>query len=131
MGQPAAKLGDKVIGTDTHIVLVPSASGTTPVATPFPFNGTLTSGCSPNVMIGGKPAAVVGSITINSPAHLPQTGTFANPPTNQGTVQVGSPTVLINNKPAARNGDKALTCNDPVPLPVGTVQAAGTVLIGP
>jgi hypothetical protein len=27
-------------------------------------------------------------------------------------------------------GDTALTCNDPVPLPVGTVIAAGTVLIG-
>jgi uncharacterized Zn-binding protein involved in type VI secretion len=38
--------------------------------------------------------------------------------------------VLINKKPAARAGDKAQTCNDPVPLPVGTVVATGTVLIG-
>ncbi len=37
---------------------------------------------------------------------------------------------LINGKQAARNGDTATTCNDPVDLPVGTVVAAGTVLIG-
>jgi len=37
---------------------------------------------------------------------------------------------MINGKPAARNGDRAQTCNDPVDLPVGTVVAVGTVLIG-
>jgi uncharacterized Zn-binding protein involved in type VI secretion len=37
---------------------------------------------------------------------------------------------LINGKPAARNGDPAMTCNDPADLPVGSVVAAGTVLIG-
>jgi uncharacterized Zn-binding protein involved in type VI secretion len=38
---------------------------------------------------------------------------------------------LINGKPVARNGDTALTCNDPADLPAGTVVAVGTVLIGP
>jgi uncharacterized Zn-binding protein involved in type VI secretion len=38
--------------------------------------------------------------------------------------------VFINGKPAARNGDKAITCNDPADLPVGTVVAASTVMIG-
>jgi uncharacterized Zn-binding protein involved in type VI secretion len=33
-------------------------------------------------------------------------------------------------KPAARTGDKALTCNDPADQPAGTVVAAGTVMIG-
>jgi uncharacterized Zn-binding protein involved in type VI secretion len=37
---------------------------------------------------------------------------------------------MINKKPAARSGDTATTCNDPAPLPAGTVQAVGTVLIG-
>jgi uncharacterized Zn-binding protein involved in type VI secretion len=37
---------------------------------------------------------------------------------------------LINGKPAARNGDTAMTCNDPADLPVGSVVALGTVLIG-
>ncbi len=36
----------------------------------------------------------------------------------------------INGKQAARNGDTANTCNDPADMPVGTVIAVGTVLIG-
>ncbi len=44
--------------------------------------------------------------------------------------KVGSGTVLVNNKAYARDGDAAETCNDPVDLPVGAVQAAGTVLVG-
>lgn len=133
-GKAAAKMGDKVTGNDTHIVNVPSATGVTPVATPLPFSGTLTGACSPNVMIDGKPAAVVGSTATNAPPHIPPVppgGMFANPPTNQGVVQLGSPTVLINNKPAARNGDRVMTCNDPVPAPTGTILATGTVMIGP
>ncbi|WP_395475366.1 PAAR domain-containing protein [Saccharopolyspora spinosa] len=43
---------------------------------------------------------------------------------------VGSLTVRINGKPAARAGDPVLTCNDPVDLPVGRVLAVGTVRIG-
>jgi uncharacterized Zn-binding protein involved in type VI secretion len=31
---------------------------------------------------------------------------------------------------AARNGDVAETCNDPVDLPAGQIIAVGTVLIG-
>jgi uncharacterized Zn-binding protein involved in type VI secretion len=31
---------------------------------------------------------------------------------------------------AARNGDKATTCNDPADLPTGTIIAVGTVFIG-
>lgn len=33
MGQPAAKMGDKVVGMDIHIVMIPSPGG--PVPTPF------------------------------------------------------------------------------------------------
>ncbi|HSV65913.1 MAG TPA: PAAR domain-containing protein [Mycobacteriales bacterium] len=127
---PAAKMGDKVIGTDTHIIMVPTPGGPVPTPTPMPFNGTITSGCSTNVLIGGQPAAVVGSIAMNTPPHIPAGGPFQVPPTNQGTIIKGSATVLINNKPAARMGDTANTCNDPAPAPVGTVQAAGTVMIG-
>lgn len=69
---------------------------------------------------------------MNTPPHLPTPpGTaFVRPPANRATLQQGSPTVRINGKPAARSGDKALTCNDPADLPSGTVIAAGTVLIG-
>ncbi|MFI6821627.1 PAAR domain-containing protein [Micromonospora sp. NPDC050187] len=130
MGVPAAKLGDKVVGTDTHIIMVPSPGGPVPTPTPMPFSGTIATGCSTDVLIEGKPAAVVGSGAQNAPPHVPTGGPFQVPPTNQGTVLAGSPTVLINGKPAARHGDKVNTCNDPAPLPNGTIVATGQVLVG-
>jgi len=130
MGQPAAKLGDTVTGVDTHIVMIPSPGGPVPTPLPHPFNGTITGGCSTDVLIGGAGAAVVGSSATNSPAHVPQGGSFQVPPTNSGTVTgPGSPSVLINNKPAARSGDQVTTCNDPAPAPTSAIVAAGTVLI--
>jgi len=133
MGQPAAKQGDRVVAVDTHIVLMPQPPGPpVPTPSPLPFAGILDGGLSTNVKISGMPAATVGSTADNTPPHVPPppgTG-FQRPPMNKATVQQGSPTVMINGKPAARNGDKALTCNDPVDLAAGTVVAAGTVLIG-
>jgi len=129
MGQPAAKLGDSVTATDTHVVLVPSPGGPVPTPTPLPFTGKIASGCSQNVLIDGRPAAVVGSVAVNEPPHVPPQGTFQVPPSNQATISSGSQTVLIGGRPAARSGDTALTCNDPAPLPTGTVVADSTVLI--
>ncbi|HVU14445.1 MAG TPA: PAAR domain-containing protein [Phototrophicaceae bacterium] len=131
MGMPAAKMGDKVVATDIHIIMVPTPGG--PVATPIPhpFSGTLSTGLSTNVMIENKPAAILGCGGMNTPPHIPLGGgPFQTPPTNECTVIMGSQTVLINNKPAVRNGDTANTCNDPSPLPVGKVVAVSTVLIG-
>ena len=130
MGQPAAKQGDQVVATDTHIILVPSPGGPVPTPMPLPFAGIIQLATSTNVMISGLPAATVGSIAINTPPHVPPGGSFSKPPTNQGRIVMGSPTVFINGQPAARAGDQAMTCNDPVDLPVGSVVAAGTVLIG-
>jgi uncharacterized Zn-binding protein involved in type VI secretion len=130
MGQPAAKQGDQVVATDTHIILVPSPGGPVPTPMPLPFAGIIQLATSTNVMISGLPAATVGSIAINTPPHIPPGGSFSKPPTNQGRIIMGSPTVFINGQPAARAGDQAMTCNDPVDLPVGSVVAAGTVLIG-
>jgi uncharacterized Zn-binding protein involved in type VI secretion len=127
---PAAKQGDQVIGQDTHIILVPSPGGPVPTPTPMPFSGTITGGCSPDVLIQNMPAAVVGSTATNAPPHVPTGGPFQVPPTNQGVVVAGSGTVLINNKPAARSGDTVNTCNDPAPAPNGKIQAVSTVLIG-
>ncbi|QUQ65635.1 PAAR domain-containing protein [Kutzneria sp. CA-103260] len=126
MGQPAAKQGDRITATDTH--LVQTGNVTTP--TPFPFNGILDGALSTNVRINGRFAATVDSTATNTPPHIPASGTFVKPPSNQGRVITGSLTVRINGKPAARNGDTALTCNDPVDLPVGTVVATGLVRIG-
>lgn len=130
MGKPAAKLGDKVVGNDIHIVMMPSPGGPIPTPTPMPFSGTIANGCSMDVLIEGKPAAVVGSTAVNLPPHLPTGGPFQNPPTNMGTILIGSPTVLINGKPAARAGDKVNTCSDPAPAPNGTIVCTGQVLIG-
>ncbi len=131
MGQPAAKQGDRVVGTDIHIVMVP---GTPPVPTPLPhpFTGMINGGLSSDVTIMGKPAAVVGSTAANTPSHVPTPpGTsFQRPPAGKATIQRGSATVKINGKSAARAGDTALSCGDPSDLPSGTVLAVGTVMIG-
>jgi uncharacterized Zn-binding protein involved in type VI secretion len=130
MGQPAAKQGDQVLATDTHILMIPSPGGPVPTPLPSPFAGILDGSLSSDVLIGGMAAAVQGSTATNTPAHVPSGGPFQKPPSNKAQILIGSATVLINGKPAARNGDTALTCNDPADLPIGQVVAAGTVLIG-
>jgi uncharacterized Zn-binding protein involved in type VI secretion len=132
MGQPAAKQGDQVVATDTHIVMVPAGPSLVPTPLPHPFVGKITGGTVSSVKIGGQPAAVVGSTADNSPAHVatPPGVSFQVPPTNKGTVQMGSATVKIGGKQAARNADTTMTCNDPADAPVGKVIAAGTVMIG-
>jgi uncharacterized Zn-binding protein involved in type VI secretion len=128
MGQPAAKQGDQVMALDMHLIQPPGP--TSPVLVPHPFTGIISGGLSNNVTIQGLPAATVTSTATNTPPHIPIGGTFVKPPSNQGTILKGSATVMINGKPAARAGDTAMTCNDPVDLPVGTVAAVSTVLIG-
>jgi len=131
MGLPAAKQGDQIIGSDIHIIMIPSPGGPVPTPLPHPFTGQIDGDLSADVNIEGLPAATQGSTANNVPAHIPQGGPFQSPPKNKATIQLGSATVFINGKPAARMGDTALTCNDPSDLPVGMVVAAGaTVLIG-
>ncbi len=131
MGQPAAKQGDKITATDTHIVIVPGTPPT-PTPLPHPFMGIIQGNLSSNVKIMGQGAATVDSTADNPPPHLPTPpGTsFQQPPANKATIKQGSSTVKINGKSAARNGDIAETCNDPAPQPVGKVIAVGTVFIG-
>lgn len=130
MGKPAAKQGDKVIATDIHIVMIPTPGGPVPTPLPHVFQGQIDGALSSDVMIEGKPAATVDSTATNLPSHIPQGGPFQKPPANKGKIMLGSNTVLINGKGAARMGDTAQTCNDPSDLPVGTVIASGTVMIG-
>lgn len=132
MGQPAAKANDQVTGTDTHIVMVPAGPSLVPTPLPHPFSGMLNGGLVATVKIGGQAAAVVGSTADNLPPHLPTPPgtTFQKPPANKGTVQLGSMSVKIGGKQAARNGDAAMTCNDPADAPVGKIVAAGTVMVG-
>lgn len=133
MRQPAAKQNDRIVAVDTHIVMVPAPAGPPlPMPMPNPFMGIINGNLSSDVNIMGLPAATVGSTADNTPSHIPTPpGTaFQNPPANRATIRLGSPTVRINGKMAARNGDTAMTCNDPADMPVGKVIAVGTVLIG-
>jgi uncharacterized Zn-binding protein involved in type VI secretion len=131
MGQPAAKQGDQVTAVDTHIIMVPSPGGPVPTPIPHPFAGILDGSLSSDVKIMGMAAATIGSTATNTPPHIPLGGgPFQVPPSNRGQIIMGSATVLINGQGAARNGDTANTCNDPADMPVGTVIAVGTVLIG-
>jgi uncharacterized Zn-binding protein involved in type VI secretion len=128
MGQPAARQGDRVVALDTHLIQPPGP--TSPVPLPHPFSGIIDGAVSSDVKIGGASAATVDSTATNTPPHIPIGGTFVNPPSNKATITTGSATVKINGKAAARAGDTARTCNDPVDMPVGTVVAVGQVLIG-
>jgi len=134
MGQPAVKQGDQIVAVDIHIVMVPSISGQIPTPLPHPFSGIFDTALSQDVKIMGLPAATEGSIATNQPAHIfmPPGVSFQKPPLNQGKVIKGSSTVFINGKGAARMGDLAETCQDPVPnqaaqiiVPVSTVFIGG------
>lgn len=133
MGQPAAKQGDQIIATDIHIVMVPAPPAPPiPIPLPHPFTGIINGNLSRDVKIMGMPAATVDSTADNTPPHIPTPPgtTFQNPPQNKATIKMGSLTVKINGKMAARNGDIAETCNDPAALPIGQVIAVGTVMVG-
>lgn len=130
MGQPAAKQGDQIMATDIHIIMIPAVPSPIPTPLPHPFVGIIDGSLSSDVNIMGMAAATVDSTASNTPPHIPQGGPFQSPPSNKATIKLGSTTVKINGKMAARNGDMAMTCNDPADLPSGTVMAVGTVLIG-
>ena len=130
MGQPGAKENDQVMAIDKHIIMIPSPTGAIPTPLPHPFVGMIDGGLSSDVNIMGMAAATVDSTATNTPSHIPQGGPFQGPPSNKGTIKKGSSTVKINGKAAARNGDKAETCNDPSDMQGGQVLAFGTVMIG-
>ncbi|MCL2707220.1 MAG: PAAR domain-containing protein [Dehalococcoidia bacterium] len=128
MGSPAAKQGDTIAALDIHQIQPPGTAP--PVMVPHPFNGIIDGGLCQSVFIMGAPAATVNSTATNMPPHIPQGGTFVNPPFDSATVSGGSATVMIGGQPAARNGDPADTCNDDGMPQGGTIIASGTVMIG-
>lgn len=85
-------------------------------------HGTPLSGPgSTNVLIGGKPAwrAMIDFHACPIPPPPP-------PPHVGGVVQMGSTSVLINNMPAARQGDVILEAGPPNTI----VSGCPTVIIG-
>jgi uncharacterized Zn-binding protein involved in type VI secretion len=132
MGMPLAAQDDKVIGVDIHIVMVPTPGGPAPTPLPHPFTGSLDGALAATVKVEGKAAATVDSTASNQPSHIPTPpGTsFQKSPANKATVMMGSATVTICGKKAARMGDTAKSCNDPADAPVCTVIAVRTVMVG-
>jgi uncharacterized Zn-binding protein involved in type VI secretion len=134
MGQPAARQTDQVVGSDTHLVLVPSGAGSVPTLLPgHAFSGKIGSKTWSDVKIEGQPAATVDSVAENKPPHIPMSpGTsFVKSPSNRGTVSGGSSSVKIRGKAAARSGDPVRTCNDPVDRDAGKITTgAKSVMIG-
>ncbi len=132
---PASVLGDKAPGVCIHPVFVPAPPGPpVPTPLPHPYAGTILIGCEMTVLIGNKPAAVLGSGLQNLPPHLPTppgTGPVV-PPLNDGKVILGSATVLIGGKPAARVGDQVMMCSNGTPPTPTVIAGPGvpTVIIG-
>jgi len=128
-------MGDSAPGLCTHIVAVPAPPGPpVPTPLPHPYSGKILGGCVTSVLIGNKPAAVVGSTLQNVPPHIPTPPGVSPvvPPSNDGTVVMGSGTVLIGGKPAARVGDTCMPCTNSTPPGTATIAGPGvmTVIIG-
>ena len=70
MGTPAAVLGDKITATCSAHQIPNPTSGAPQPGPPFPFVAAVTTKCEPKVLIGGKPAVVVGSFGLNVPPHV-------------------------------------------------------------
>lgn len=130
MGQTAAKQGDQITGLCTHTVQPPGSPPPPTIVESHSFSGLLDKNLSPDVNIMRMPAATVDSTATNNPVHVTANGAFAPEPTNIATVNMGSPTVNINGKAAARSGDTAQLCDNGVPVANGVVVAVGTVNMG-
>lgn len=129
MGAPAIVMNDQIMG-QCAIHLIPNpASGAPQPSPPLPFSAPLTMSLATKVMIGGKPAAVVGSQGLCTPPHvgLHPSDPYMVPTMEIGEIMQGSTTVLIEGKPAATASSTCTCCGVPVGSLVPTVT---NVLIG-
>lgn len=127
MGAPAIVMGDQVQGTCAGHQ-VPTPAGNPTPGPPMPFSAPLTMGLCQTVLVGGKPAAVMGSSGYNTPPHvgLHASDPFLAPPLQVGTVVSGSPRVLFGGQPAATATSSATCCMTPGTL----VPSGATVTVG-
>ena len=129
MGTPAAVLGDQ-INAVCPIHMIPNpATGAPQPSPPLPFAAPITIGTVPTVLIGGQPAAVMGSSGLNTPPHvgLYPADPFMLPTMQVGQVVMGSVTVLIGGQGAATEASQCTVCGG---LPGTLAASAATVLIG-
>jgi len=128
MGAPAIVMNDRITGTCAIHQVPNPASGAPQPGPPMPFSAPITIGTVANVLIGGKPAAVIGCSGLNTPPHvgLHVSDPFVAPPAQIGRIVSGSPTVLFGGQPAATASSSATCCLTPGSL----VPTVTTVLIG-
>jgi uncharacterized Zn-binding protein involved in type VI secretion len=128
MGAPAIVMGDQITGQcPIHIIPNP-ATGIPQPSPPLPFAAPITIGVCPTVLIGGKPAAVVGCTGYNTPPHvgLFPADPFMVPVMQIGTIVTGSLTVLLGGQPAATGASTCTCCATP-----GTITpTVANVMIG-
>jgi uncharacterized Zn-binding protein involved in type VI secretion len=124
----AARMSDLTLhdAPHCHAPIHPPAPVPTPVPhPPIPF--PILANCVPTVLINNLPAAVVGSMT--QPCLVPPCV-----PGGPGLVAMGSMTVMIGGRPAARMGDliNFTSCVAPIPSPTGKIlpPCSPTVIIG-
>ena len=125
---PAVVLGDQITGNCT-LHQIPNVDGGPMKAPPLPFAAPLLMNTVNTVLIGGKPAVVVGTQGLNTPPHigLHPADPYMAPPTQNGKIIMGSTTVLIGGKGAAATGATCGMCGDG---PGQVIGSASTVLIG-
>jgi uncharacterized Zn-binding protein involved in type VI secretion len=130
MGEPVAKKDDRVVGIDTHIVMITTPGGQVPTPLPNPFSGPIKNDLASSVYADDKKVAVVGSGAENSPKHVASGGQFQKDPSNKAKIKKGSSTVFAGGTAIARNNDPAECCNDPSDQQTGHVVASGSVHSG-
>lgn len=128
--EPVAKRGDRVVGVDTHVVLIPSPSGPVPTPMPMAFDGEIAADPNASVFVDDEALAVEDSTAQNRPCHVPAGGAFQEPPANVATISRGSDTVFADNRAVARANDPARCCNDVPDDETGHVIADSTVFAG-
>lgn len=127
MPAPAIVMADRVTGM-CPLHQVPGPVGNPQPGPPMPFSAPLTLGLCTTVLIGGKPAAVVGASGYNTPPHvgLHPADPFMVPPMQVGRVVSGSPTVQFGGQPAVNASASATCCASPGSL----VPTTTTVTVG-
>jgi uncharacterized Zn-binding protein involved in type VI secretion len=127
MGAPAIVMGDRITGI-CAIHQIPAAAGAPTPGPPMPFSAPVTIGTVATVLIGGKPAVVMGCSGLNTPPHvgLHASDPFMAPPAQIGRVVSGSATVMFGGQPAASATASCTCCATPGQL----VPSVMTVLIG-
>ena len=131
MGMPASVKGDMVLQTPPVHCHQPHPMGPAQVPIPLPVAPPLkmASPLAKKVKIGGKPAVRVSDKTKAD--SIPGCPKAKGGP---GEVALGSFTVKIEGKLAARFGDmtKHMSCMAPIPAPVGKILGPGcaTVMVG-